>query len=195
MLCWNMGPYHGPILQDCTAPAQAPWQPPSGHIHCLTAGSSMAACGVVLCVVPVGCRGDSLLYHGALLGARGLLQTWNTSCPLSALNVLLLDCFSHIFLTHSCCMVFYAFLNTCHRDAISFMDWLSFGQSKLELALHNTRTIPGLFSRGRPCSPFSLLPKPCHINLALWDSVWHVLWELWVFNDILNTTKSHKIKY
>lgn len=32
-------------------------QPPWGHIHCCTMGSSMAACGDLLCLMPMGCSG------------------------------------------------------------------------------------------------------------------------------------------
>lgn len=165
-------------------------QPPSGHIHCLTAGSSMAACGDV----PMGCRGTACPIMG-LFWAPGdfskpgtppaLCLHWPFGCRAVSLTV-----FSHT----AAAVFFYTSLNTCHRDAVSFMDWLSFGQGKLELALP-TRTILRLFSGGHPHSPFSPLPKPCYINLVLWDSVWCILWELWIFSDVINTTQSHTIKY
>ena len=42
-----------------------PWAvPPLGHIHCCLVRSSMATCGDLLCVVPMGCRGRACFSMG-----------------------------------------------------------------------------------------------------------------------------------
>lgn len=60
---WEAAPLSSPapqtagLVQDfCRG---FPWAvPPSGCIHCCAVGSSMAACGGLLCVVPMGCWGQ-----------------------------------------------------------------------------------------------------------------------------------------
>ena len=50
---------------------ESPWlQPPLGHIHCCTMGSSMAAHGDLLHAVPMNCRGKACSSMG-LSGAAG----------------------------------------------------------------------------------------------------------------------------
>ena len=88
------------------APAQcAPWAvPPSGLIHCYTTDSSMAACGDLLHMLPMACRGTACSTTGL---------SWAEGCCCSvprAPPALLLHrpwgpqgCFSHIFFhSHSC---------------------------------------------------------------------------------------------
>jgi len=99
---------------------------PSCLIHCCTVGSSIAARGDLLHAVYVGCRGDSLLLHGPLLGCRQLLLcTWNTSCPLPARALmsggLLLSHYSHL----SPSIFFTLFKVYYQRDAISVAEGLS----------------------------------------------------------------------
>lgn len=106
MLCCSVGPYHRSVPQDCAAPAQAP-QAASFRSHPLPHCGLLHGC---MWRCAHGLQGDSLPHHGALLGTRGLLQTWNTSCALSALTFWLQGCFSHSFLSHSSCCVFLYFL-------------------------------------------------------------------------------------
>ena len=49
-----------PLLSCICSYGGSPWAvPPSGLIHCCTMGSSMAACGDLLHMVPIGCRGTA----------------------------------------------------------------------------------------------------------------------------------------
>lgn len=56
--CPTTVPLHGLQLQPRLLLQVFPWAvPPSAFIHCSTRGSSVAACGDVLCAVSTGCRG------------------------------------------------------------------------------------------------------------------------------------------
>lgn len=192
---WAAAPHallqRGSIPQVCPSGLHCSSTGPTGSLLPVTSTASLRAppwLHVEMCPWAAGGQPapswGSSGHQGTSPNLEHLLH-WPFGCRAVSLTV-----FSHT----APAVFFYTSLNTCHRDAVSFMDWLSFGQGKLELALP-TRTILSLFSGGHPHSPFSPLPKPCYINLVLWDSVWCILWELWIFSDVINTTQSHTIKY
>lgn len=96
---------------------------------CSTVHSSMAACRDLLCVVPHGLQGDSLLHHGPLLGCRELLCIWSTSFLRGSHQ-------SYLHFptppSHSCCTaVFILSPIFSLRSVVSTACWVSFAHGSL----------------------------------------------------------------
>lgn len=135
-------------MGQAAAPAQAcycrcsPWAvSPSGLIHLLSKGSSMAACGNLLHVVPVGCRVTACLFVGG-----GLPQ-----------GEVLFSHISHSFLPVVVVQQFFLFLNLLSQTcSVAHGSDLASGESCLkwlEWAFRNMGQILRCAQKGHPCSP------------------------------------------